>query len=69
MIDDEPIAEGDATPISAPGADAKTTSQRAFVINVLRYVLLVVVIAAAVWWSMSTGSFRSDPTGITRSVE
>ncbi len=49
MIDDEPIAEGEATPIPAPGADAKTGRQRTIILNTLRYVLLVLVVAAAVW--------------------
>ena len=49
MIEEEPIAEGEATPIPAPGADAQTSRQRAIVINVLRYTLLVLVVAAAVW--------------------
>jgi hypothetical protein len=49
VIEEEPIAEGEATPIPAPGADAQTSRQRAIVINVLRYTLLVLVVAAAVW--------------------
>lgn len=49
MIDDEPIAEGEATPVPAPGADSKTARQRTIIINALRYLLVALVVAAAVW--------------------
>lgn len=50
MTDDsDPIAEGEAVPIAPDDGESKTNRQRTILINIARYLLLVLVIAAATW--------------------